>query len=296
MKLIYKNIIHAKESHIKCFFFIVSISFSFASIIAQGLNTNAIKLSNAGQNLTLQPAAGMLSSYSLTLPTTLPSSNNQVITSSTAGVTVWTIPSTVSSIGIALPSVFTVSSNPVTGNGTISVTLANQNANTVFAAPSSGVAAAPAFRALTATDIPTHTHTINNISTFSFTNLTSGDILQYNGTNYVNTKPSNLYAATGMNLKFNTITASYNATNSDFTIFCNINSNITVTLPDAVSNKGQILFIIINSGYNNYSVTIQPSNSQQIDDAASYKLGGGAPYRGQTLQSDGTNWYFIPTF
>lgn len=62
---------------------------------------------------------------------------------------------TVTSVGLSLPSsLFTVSNSPVTTSGTLTGALASQNANTVFAGPSSGAAAAPMFRALTATDIP----------------------------------------------------------------------------------------------------------------------------------------------
>lgn len=62
---------------------------------------------------------------------------------------------TVTSVGLSLPvAIFTVSGSPVTGSGTLSATLANQSANTVFAGPTSGGAAAPTFRALVAADIP----------------------------------------------------------------------------------------------------------------------------------------------
>jgi hypothetical protein len=58
------------------------------------------------------------------------------------------------SIALVMPStVFSVSGSPVWDNGTITVTLATQTANTVFAGPASGSAAAPTFRALAAADI-----------------------------------------------------------------------------------------------------------------------------------------------
>lgn len=60
----------------------------------------------------------------------------------------------VTSVALALPSIFTVSGSPVTTTGTLTGTLATQTANTVFAGPTSGVAATPAFRALVADDIP----------------------------------------------------------------------------------------------------------------------------------------------
>ena len=61
---------------------------------------------------------------------------------------------TVTSIGLSLPSIFSVTGSPVTSSGTLTGTLATQSANTVFAGPSSGSAAAPTFRALVGADLP----------------------------------------------------------------------------------------------------------------------------------------------
>ena len=61
---------------------------------------------------------------------------------------------TVTSVGLSLPSIFTVSNSPVTASGTLTGTLSTQNANTIFAGPSSGLASAPAFRGLVSADIP----------------------------------------------------------------------------------------------------------------------------------------------
>lgn len=62
---------------------------------------------------------------------------------------------TVTSIAIAVPSILTVSGSPITTSGTITLGLATELANTVFAGPSSGSPAVPTFRALVAADIPT---------------------------------------------------------------------------------------------------------------------------------------------
>lgn len=51
-------------------------------------------------------------------------------------------------------SVFDVSGSPITTSGTIALSMDNQSANTVLAGATSGGAAAPAFRALVAADIP----------------------------------------------------------------------------------------------------------------------------------------------
>lgn len=61
---------------------------------------------------------------------------------------------TVTSVGLSMPSIFTVSNSPVTTSGTLTATLANQNPNFFLAGPASGSAAAPAFRALVAADLP----------------------------------------------------------------------------------------------------------------------------------------------
>ena len=61
---------------------------------------------------------------------------------------------TVTSVGLSLPALFTVSGSPVTTSGTLAATLATQAANSIFAGPSSGAAAAPTFRALATADLP----------------------------------------------------------------------------------------------------------------------------------------------
>lgn len=60
----------------------------------------------------------------------------------------------VTSVALAAPSLFSVSGSPVTTTGTLTLALATQTANTVFAGPATGSAAAPTFRALVAADVP----------------------------------------------------------------------------------------------------------------------------------------------
>ena len=50
--------------------------------------------------------------------------------------------------------IYTISGSPVTTNGTLTFTLANQNANLIFAGPSSGGSTQPGFRSLVSADIP----------------------------------------------------------------------------------------------------------------------------------------------
>jgi len=84
---------------------------------------------------------------------------NQYLKVNSAGsdleyVTLTLTSGTVTSVGLSLPAIFSVSGSPVTSSGTLTAALATQAANTIFAGPSSGVAAAPTFRALVADDIP----------------------------------------------------------------------------------------------------------------------------------------------
>jgi hypothetical protein len=59
----------------------------------------------------------------------------------------------VSSVGLAAPSIFAVTGTPVTSAGTLTLALASQAANTVFASPS-GAAGGPSFRSLVLGDLP----------------------------------------------------------------------------------------------------------------------------------------------
>ncbi len=91
---------------------------------------------------------------------------------------------TVTSVDLSMPNIFTVSNNPVTTSGTLTVTLANQNANTVLAGPTTGAAAAPTFRALTFTDISGDALTVGKGGTGT-SSLTSNAVLVGTGTSAV---------------------------------------------------------------------------------------------------------------
>ncbi len=155
-----------------------------------------------------------VTSYTLTFPSSK-GSNGQVLQTNASGVLSWVTPSsssgTVTSVGLSLPSIFAVSNSPVTSSGTLTGTLASQTSNYVFAAPSSGNGT-PVFRALVAGDLPSldwskittgkpttlsgygitdaasssHTHTMENLSNVTVTSNSSGEILKWNGTAWVN--------------------------------------------------------------------------------------------------------------
>lgn len=85
-----------------------------------------------------------------------PSTSGYVLSTQGAGADPTWIPNTagsVTSVGLSLPAIFTVSGSPVTTTGTLTGTLATQTANTIWAGPTTGAAAAPSFRAVVNADI-----------------------------------------------------------------------------------------------------------------------------------------------
>ena len=86
-------------------------------------------------------------------------STGNVLTVS-GGLPVWAPPATagtVTSVALADGSstpIYTISGSPVTGSGTLTFTLNTENANTIFAGPTTGAAAQPTFRGLVSADIP----------------------------------------------------------------------------------------------------------------------------------------------
>lgn len=77
---------------------------------------------------------------------------------------------TVSSVALSAPVEFSVSGSPITGSGTLSFTKATQNANLVYAGPTSGGAAQPGFRSLVSGDLPAIAE-----AKFSFSDITTAN-------------------------------------------------------------------------------------------------------------------------
>jgi len=64
---------------------------------------------------------------------------------------------TVISVGLSdgsIAPIYTISGSPVTSTGTLTFSLSTETANTIFAGPTTGVAAQPGFRALVGADLP----------------------------------------------------------------------------------------------------------------------------------------------
>jgi len=99
-------------------------------------------------------AADTTTSYSIKFPSSQGTAN-AVLTNDGSGNLTWIVPSgTVSSVAFSADPIFTVSGSPITTSGTITLGLANENANTVWAGPATGSPATPTFRSLVSADIP----------------------------------------------------------------------------------------------------------------------------------------------
>lgn len=116
---------------------------------------------------------------------TLPSADGtsgQVLATNGSGTLSWITNTsgsgTVTSVGLSLPAIFSVTNSPVTTSGTLTASLATQTANTVLAGPTTGVAAAPTFRSLVASDIPT----LNQNTTGTASNVTGTVAIANGGT------------------------------------------------------------------------------------------------------------------
>lgn len=94
----------------------------------------------------------------------------------------------VTSVALTMPAEFTVTGSPISTAGTLAVTKANQNANLVFAGPTTGVPAAPTFRALATADLPAGTGTVTSVAATLtvpagiFTSNVTGSPITTNGT------------------------------------------------------------------------------------------------------------------
>jgi hypothetical protein len=174
---------------------------------------------------------------------------------------------TVTSVDISTPNIFTVSNNPVTSSGTLTLTLAAQTANYVWAGPTTGSAAAPSFRALVAGDIPSIT--ASKISDF---NEAAQDAAASMITSATHTNISVSYNDEAGTLAF-TAGATYSDENARDAVASLItgstHSGISVAYTDDGANAGTLAFT-------NTGVTSIAGTSNEIEVSGT----GSGPYTG----------------
>ena len=210
--------------------------------------------------------------------------NNYVQASSSSGLT---------SVSLAMPSQFTLDNSPLTTNGVITVSLASQAANLLWASPD-GASGIPTFRSLALADIPNLLVTGAKIAN---TTVTVGKLSATgtaDSTTFLRGDGAWATPATSSSSTLNIVTASgttYTATNTDDVVISTNASPITVTLPSASGFGKRRLFIKrTQSG----GVSIVRAGSDTIDGATSFSRGGSAiPWSATTLVSDGTSAWYI---
>jgi len=137
--------------------------------LSSGLTQTAAGTYTFSGGVTFSSTVALGSSATATTPSADDSSTAVATTAWVQGKIAGLGTGTVTSVGLSLPSIFTVSGSPVTASGTLSASLATQTANAIFAGPTTGSAAAPAFRSLVAADIPDLSATYLTVSTASST-------------------------------------------------------------------------------------------------------------------------------
>jgi hypothetical protein len=138
---------------------------------------------------------------------------------------------TVTSVGLTASNIFSVSGSPVTASGSIGLSLANQSANSFFSGPVSGSNAAPTFRAIVPSDVPT----LNQNTTGTAANVTGTVAIANGGTGATTASGarSNLGATTiGSNI--------FTATNPSAVTFPRANADNTVSFLNAADFRSAI--------------------------------------------------------
>lgn len=103
----------------------------------------------------IEPPASIATSFRVRLFDALPAETRALAIDSAGNLLLQALggAGTVTSVALSVPSFLSVAGSPINTSGTLAVSLANQAANTVFAGPINGAAAAPTFRALAFADL-----------------------------------------------------------------------------------------------------------------------------------------------
>lgn len=166
---------------------------------------------------------------------------------------------TVTSVGLALPAIFTVSGSPVTVSGTLTGTLANQSANTIFAGPSSGSAAAPTFRSMVTADIGNGIVTLNKLAQ---SGATPGQTIRWSGSEWV-PNGTNLYDVVTTS---QTVSSQYNQVLVD-----TLTTGITLNLPACNAANDGVRFEVVKGGPDTYAVNLEPAGAEIFTDGSTTK-------------------------
>ena len=114
-------------------------------------------IQNNGSDQTQEPKLNFISGTNITLGITDSSGTATNVTINSTGS------SSINTLGLVVPSGFSVSPSSLSSSGTFTITLINENPNTFFAGPSTGIAAVPTFRNIVSLDLNTAIDPISRI-------------------------------------------------------------------------------------------------------------------------------------
>jgi hypothetical protein len=187
----------------------------------------------------------------------------------------------VTSVGLALPSIFTVTGSPVTGTGTLTGTLASQTAGTFFVAPLAG--GVPTFR----------TVGLDELSDVVLTAPATGNVLSFNGTNWVNTAATAGSAAGLIGVGQAGVAAwtlvSGTRYSADF-VHNLATNNLVITVFDSATNAIVIPDSVVLTNTNTIRVTVigNTRTLRVVSVANGLSVGGGGGSGSLSVAKDGT--------
>lgn len=187
---------------------------------------------------------------------------------------------TVTSVQVSVPSPFSASGGPITTSGTIAITIPNQTANTVYAGPTSGGSAAPAFRSLVAADIPALSYATSPLTTkgdvwgFSSVNAripigTDGQVMTADSAQTLGLK-----WATAPSAAF-TITNSSGATaNAGDVGYLDFSSGAAVYKKTTTANDAQVFVVVVTGGADTTAISVARTGRYNVNYAGADPAAG----------------------
>ena len=122
---------------------------------------------------------------------------------------------------------------------------------------------------------------LNDLTDVNISSLQPFQILQYDGSQWVNTD--------NVSTDIKTVTGNTTLTSSDFMVLVNNSSPVTISLPTAASSAKREFVIKKITPSANGAVTIDPNGAELIDGASTYVIA--SSYVSVKIKSDGTAWY-----
>jgi len=273
-----------------------TVDFSSASntlLLNGGLDLSGnLEINGATSGYVILNASATTSTYTLTLPPAQAASSGYVLTNDGTGVLSWTNPSSgsVTSVGLTLPSsVFNVTVSPITSSGNLTAVFQTQAANSIFAGPGSGSAAAPTFRAMVAADLPSTitsntSGTAANITATSNSTLTTLSSLSLPATQLTGTLQASQFPA---------LTGDVTTSAGSLATSLVATSNATLATLSALTTASSLSSVgTITSGtWNGTTVAIAHGGTGQTTAAAAFNALAPASSTGGLIYASASNTY-----